>query len=239
MHFQFFFISFELIRIFITYDDGPSRYSVQIANMLRENGAKAIFFPIFCNDLNKVDNNKWLQEFEVGNHSNCHYEFSRNAEEEKIKSEIYKAHSTISRIQKNVSFFRFPSGKINSKSFVHLKNLGYQYILFWDVATNKKTTVKYVENFIFSLSKKKNNITILLHDIYPNSISITKNILWKFHFKLYYRDNSFYLFVVGHPDFLKKGGCDNVSCFSIDNVIIEPTRGNRKENSIYKEQRKK
>lgn len=210
--------SFYFVKIVLSYDDGPSSYTDEIVGTLRQNNIRAIFFPIFCNDEQRYQKIDELVSsgMVLGNHTFCHTELRKAENPKKINFEVTKQHELLSVMQKNISFFRFPSGIFNPSVIKILKKLGYTYILFWDVATKKSTTIQSVTNNIFQVANKKNTIIVLIHDIFPNSITITKHIVENFHFHLYIQKNKVYFFVVAPPEFIQNGGCYDDICIRID-----------------------
>lgn len=100
--------------VLLTIDDAPNRYSVEMANLLKEKDINAIFFVnghFINNDAGK-EKLKTIYDlgFEIGNHTMNHPNL-RNLAEEKQRQEIIELNNLIEEITgERPRFFRAPFG---------------------------------------------------------------------------------------------------------------------------------
>ncbi|MFN7251006.1 MAG: polysaccharide deacetylase family protein [Anaerobacillus sp.] len=100
--------------VLLTIDDAPNRYSVEMANLLKEKDVNAIFFVNghFINDEAGREKLKTIYElgFEIGNHTMNHPNL-KNLSEEKQRQEIIELNDLIEEITgERPRFFRAPFG---------------------------------------------------------------------------------------------------------------------------------
>lgn len=100
--------------VLLTIDDAPNRYSVEMANILKEKDINAIFFVNghFINNEAGREKLKTIYDlgFEIGNHTMSHPNL-RNLSEEKQRQEIIELNNLIEEITgERPRFFRAPFG---------------------------------------------------------------------------------------------------------------------------------
>lgn len=100
--------------VLLTIDDAPNRYSVEMANLLKEKDINAIFFVnghFINNDAGREKLKKIYDlGFEIGNHTMNHPNL-RNLPEEKQRQEIIELNNLIEEIiGERPRFFRAPFG---------------------------------------------------------------------------------------------------------------------------------
>jgi peptidoglycan/xylan/chitin deacetylase (PgdA/CDA1 family) len=100
--------------VLLTIDDAPNRYSVEMANLLKEKDINAIFFVNghFINDEAGREKLKTIYElgFEIGNHTMNHPNL-KNLSEDKQRQEIIELNDLIEEITgERPRFFRAPFG---------------------------------------------------------------------------------------------------------------------------------
>jgi len=156
-----------------SFDDGPSVYTPQILEILKQHNQKAIFF---CIGKNIATHPEIFAEIlahghQVGNHSYTHSNFFGFKSVKNIIAEIQDTDDIMKKYGAvEVRYFRPPFGVINPTISKALKRTGHS-VMGWSVRSfdtvfSEKIVLKRLKN------SKKHDI-ILLHD----SLSKTKNIL--------------------------------------------------------------
>lgn len=167
----------------LTFDDGPSKYTDEILDILNDEDAVATFFiignkvEIFGKTLNKMI--KYGNE--IGNHSYNHKWLTRVSDEE-FKNQINKTQNIIYNTTGfKPTLFRPTYGSINNK----IRNEIDLDIIMWTVDTmdwkykNVNTIVKRATNNI------KDGDIILMHDIKKRTVNALKIIIPKLKEKGY------------------------------------------------------
>ena len=159
----------------ITFDDGPSKYTEKILDILKKYDASGTFFLIG----NKVEFygdtlRRMLEEgSEIGNHSYDHKLLTRLSKEE-FQAEINKTQEAIKKVTGfTPTLFRPTYGGYNNtlKSYTDLK------FVLWDVDSRDwqvKTKDKILKNV---LPNVKSGSIILLHDNHEYSLNSLDDIL--------------------------------------------------------------
>lgn len=165
--------------IAFTFDDGPSKYTTEIMDILDEYGAKATFFEVGYNIKNRKDVVLEVVErgFEVGNHTTDHSNLNK-LKKEKVISKIYDNNETFKEITgQEFKLLRPPYG--NCKTSV--KELIDVPIIIWNVDSRdweSRNTEKIVE-----LVKKETEPgdIVLFHDLYPTTKEAIKILVPYFY----------------------------------------------------------
>lgn len=178
--------------IYLTFDDGPGKYTSDILDVLNKYNIKATFFvtnqfPKYINLLKDINSS----DHSIGIHTHSHewsiYESVDTYLEDfnKIDNIIYEATGVHSKI------FRFPGGSSNRVSKNYNKGIMSElsklmtekgYIYFdWDIDsgdTSKKDNSKeaILKNIKKSLGENKEYI-ILMHDIRKNTLEALPEII--------------------------------------------------------------
>lgn len=129
--------------IALTFDDGISKYTRQVLEILEEENVKATFF-ILGNTLDDPKNQQVVNEVldkmkadghTISSHSYSHPNFD-DLWPEGIQCEMDKTKGLfLERLGKAPRFMRPPFGNINSQSIKSLNDLGY-FIIKWNLDTN-------------------------------------------------------------------------------------------------------
>ena len=159
----------------ITFDDGPSKYTSELVDILTKNGAKATFFIVGSNVSNYSDSvvKSYQAGNEIGIHTYSHNSFTKMTIEQ-IQSELSKTRALLDGIDVDYSnIVRPPYGNINKNI---QGNINTSFIL-WSVDTRDWES----KNKDAIIAEVKANISegsiILFHDIYPSTIEAIKELL--------------------------------------------------------------
>ena len=159
----------------LTFDDGPSKYTKDILDILKKYDACGTFFLIG----NKVSfYGEVLREMlsegnEIGNHSYDHKYLTRLSEEE-VKDEISKTQDEIKRVTGYTpTLFRPTYGGYNNtlKSYIDLT------FVLWD-ADSRDWSVKSTEGIMYNVFKDvKSGSIILFHDNHEYSVNALPSVI--------------------------------------------------------------
>ncbi|MDD2505273.1 MAG: polysaccharide deacetylase family protein [Bacilli bacterium] len=158
-----------------TFDDGPSKYTSELLDILDEFNANATFFLVGYNVKirNSIVLDMYNRGFEIGNHTIDHSRLTKfNCE--KANQKITQNEKLVeSIINYKMNLVRPPYGAINKKL---RECLDYSMIL-WSVDSRdweSRNTEKIVTEV---LSNIKENDIVLFHDLYPTTIDAIKVLL--------------------------------------------------------------
>ena len=163
--------------IALTFDDGPSKYTNQIIDLLKEYNCNATFFvlgnkvKIYKDTIKESINNG----NEIGNHSYNHKWLSRLKIED-IKEQINKTQDILKEEVNYTPILLRPTyGSVNKK----IKNNTNLEIVLWNIDTldwKIKSSKKIAER---SLSQIKDRSIILMHDTYKRTYEALKIMIPK------------------------------------------------------------
>lgn len=159
----------------LTFDDGPSKYSLDILECLNLNDSKATFFEIGRNMNNHKDITKKLYDngMEIGNHTFSHTSLpkisaSDVAEEINLTSKIYNQITG-----KDLSLVRPPYGSVNKG----VKNAISFPIILWDIDTRDWDYKNPEISAPIILDNVSDGDIILMHDVYGETVELAKIII--------------------------------------------------------------
>lgn len=159
----------------LTFDDGPSRYTNELIEILNENDAHATFFLIGQNI--SANSDAVINAYESGNeiaiHTYSHTSFT-NMTIEDVISEIDTTRSIIEELGvEPANLVRPPYGSINSEL---VENINASLIL-WNVDTEdwKSRDVESIKNEVYDAISEGD--IILFHDAYPTTIEAIRELL--------------------------------------------------------------
>ena len=167
----------EKKKVYLTFDDGPSIYTDEILDILKENNVKATFFVVGKDESYYKYYKRIVKEgHTLGMHSYTH-EYDKLyasvdafAEEiEKLNKVLYEATGTKSKI------FRFPGGSSNSVAKQpmeeYIRYLNKEQIAYYDwnalsgdAVTTGLSPEQLVKNIMKDVEKNDNSI-VLMHDL--------------------------------------------------------------------------
>jgi len=159
----------------LTFDDGPSQYTVRVLNALAENGAVATFFVTGdrVKDYKAILQRIYDDGHEIGNHGYDHKDITKKTLAEAQKSVDDTADAIEAICGYRPTIMRPPYGAINK---TRAEELGIPQIL-WTIDTrdwesrNASSVIKEVKNNMHS------NAVILMHDLYESTASAAETII--------------------------------------------------------------
>ena len=165
----------EAKLVAFTFDDGPSKYTLDIANILEEYNASATFFEVGYNIKAHPEITKELSErgFEIANHTTDHSKLTKLTEA-KYLSKINDNNALFKELTgKDMPYLRPPYGSYNDK----IKASAGVPIVTWSLDTrdwesrNKDKVIEMVINNI------KEGDIILFHDLYESTRDAVKELM--------------------------------------------------------------
>lgn len=165
----------EAKLVAFTFDDGPSKYTLDIANILEEYNASATFFEVGYNIKAHPEITKELSErgFEIANHTTDHSKLTKLTET-KYLSKINDNNAIFKELTgKDMPYLRPPYGSYNDK----IKAKAGVPIVTWSLDTrdwesrNKDKVIEMVINNI------KEGDIILFHDLYESTRNAVKELM--------------------------------------------------------------
>ena len=154
----------------LTFDDGPSKVTPKILNLLKKYGGKATFCMVGSRvkPYAKVVKRVAKEGHEVASHTWTHSNLTRLSNTQ-IKNELKRTNSAIKKLTGyDVKMLRAPYGAVNGRVKSVCKSMG-MYACNWSVDTldwktrNAKKTVKAVTKDV------KDGSIILCHDLYTQT----------------------------------------------------------------------
>jgi len=161
--------------VFLTFDDGPSKNTSKILDILAKNNVKATFFILGqCAETYPEIVKRQLKEgHALGNHSYSHIYKQVYANKKSFKNELKRTDQVLKRIlgqEFSTRLFRFPGGSSGSQKQPMkevLKENGYQYI-DWNAlngdAESKNPSVNRLMSRLKETSRGKEKVVVLMHD---------------------------------------------------------------------------
>ncbi len=181
--------------IYLTFDDGPGKYTENLLNILKEYNVKATFF-VTDQGLTKGYDQMILRAYQeghtIGLHSNSH-SYSIYTNEQTYFDDLYAIQAKVERITGAKSYIiRFPGGssntvsesydggtKIMSRLTKAVEQRGFRYF-DWNIASGDAgettNTNKIVSNVISSLGNNSTYV-VLQHDIKDYSVNAVRSII--------------------------------------------------------------
>jgi len=166
-------------KIALTFDDGPSIFTLEVLDLLKKYDAKATFFCIGKNvEAHPEIVKKIIAEGHlVGNHSYSHSKFFDFYNAKKIIEEIQKTDELLEKItSKKINFFRPPYGVTTPSIRRALKLTGHK-VIGWNIRSLDGGTKD--QNLIFNriIKRVSPGGIVLLHDTGSHSVSVLEQFL--------------------------------------------------------------
>lgn len=166
-------------KIALTFDDGPSNYTLEVLELLKKYNAKATFF---CIGKNIESHPEILQKVIaeghlVGNHSYSHSKFFDFYNEDKITEELQKTDQLLEKFtSKKINFFRPPYGVTTPSIRRALKVTGHK-VIGWNIRSLDGGT-KNQELILNRIIKRVSpGGIVLLHDTGAHSVLVLEQFL--------------------------------------------------------------
>ena len=164
---------------YLTFDDGPSKNTDKILDILKEKGVKATFFVVGKEgEQAKKRYQRIVEEgHSIGIHSYSHDYSSIYQSMENYKSDILKLKQYLEEVTgENIWLYRFPGGSSNSVSKIPIEEciafLNQEGIVYfdWNASSEDAVTVNAdcnkLNNNILKDALKYDHAVILMHDLY-------------------------------------------------------------------------
>jgi peptidoglycan/xylan/chitin deacetylase (PgdA/CDA1 family) len=166
-------------KIALTFDDGPSEFTLEVLELLKKYNAKAAFFCIGKNIEKHPEIVKQIiaQGHLVGNHSYSHSKFFDFYNARQIQEEIEKTDALLEKLtSKKINFFRPPYGVTTPSIRRALKLTGHKTI-GWNIRSLDGGT-KNQELILKRITKRVSpGGIVLLHDTGEHSVLVLEQFL--------------------------------------------------------------
>ncbi|MEU1629976.1 polysaccharide deacetylase family protein [Streptomyces sp. NPDC020096] len=167
----------------LTFDDGPSRYTASLLNILDARHAKATFFQIGPHALAfpQVARRAYREGFAIGDHTVTHPHLTRISTA-RIRYEVRTAARQIARVTGHApTIMRPPFGAQDAR----VRAAVGMPLIMWDVGPRdwKIRKTPSVERGV--LTKVHPGAIVLLHDTYPTTIAAVPHIVDVLHARGY------------------------------------------------------
>lgn len=160
--------------ISFTFDDGPSKYTIDLLNTLEINNSSATFFMLGNRMKYNSDIVKKVYESnsEIGSHTYSHKRLT-NLTDNELYNEINSSEIIYNDITKDkIKYLRPPYGSYNDK----IKLLNYNIIL-WNIDTKDWLNKDSKKIYNTVLNNACDGCIVLMHDIYPETIEAVKMLI--------------------------------------------------------------
>lgn len=172
-------ISYEEVKdkkmVALTFDDGPSEYSLNILDCLIENNSKATFFELGNRMKNNKDITKKLYDsgMEIESHTYSHKYLTRIGESD-VLNEINSVSILFNEITNdNIKLLRAPYGSVNSK----VRELSPFPIILWNIDTKDWLYKDPNKSAPIVLEHISDGDIVLMHDVHKPTIELVKIIV--------------------------------------------------------------
>ena len=160
---------------YLTFDDGPSKNTSKILDILKANDVKATFFIIgnLAQTRPEMIKRQVAEGHAIGNHTYSHDYKKIYSSVNELTKDIQKSDKVLKDIigsDYNLKLFRFPGGSFGKKLApfrAAVENIGYEYVdwnaLNGDAEGRNIPVAKLISNVKKTAGNKK-SIVILMHD---------------------------------------------------------------------------
>ncbi|WP_262410594.1 polysaccharide deacetylase family protein [Flavobacterium johnsoniae] len=166
-------------KIALTFDDGPSEFTLEVLELLKKYNAKAAFFCIGKNIEKHPEIVKQIiaQGHLVGNHSYSHSKFFDFYNARQIQEEIEKTDALLEKLtSKKINFFRPPYG-VTTPSIRRALKLTEHKTIGWNIRSLDGGT-KNQELILNRITKRVSpGGIVLLHDTGEHSVLVLEQFL--------------------------------------------------------------
>lgn len=168
-------INGETKKIAITFDDGPSIYTEELLDGLKERGVSATFFVIgkSAEQYPDIVKREHDEGHLVGNHTYNHVEITKLSEE-KAREEIERTNTVLENLlETSIEYVRPPFGLWQKKLETDMNVIP----VMWSVDPLDWTTENVDEIVNKVVTEAEENDIILLHDCYKSSVQAAFRIV--------------------------------------------------------------
>ena len=173
-------------KVYLTFDDGPNKYTDELLDILKEKNVKATFFVVYNPDENTWHDYKRIidEGHTLGMHSYTHIYDEIYASKEAFMSDVSKLHTFLyEQTGIDCQYYRFPGGSSNTVSDVdiqvlisYLNNNGITYFdwnaLSGDALTNSMTPEELLETILQYVRTNEGDSIVLMHDLSTNHATV-------------------------------------------------------------------
>lgn len=166
-------------KIALTFDDGPSEFTLQVLELLKKYNVRAAFFCIGKNIEKHPEIVKQIiaEGHLAGNHSYSHSKFFDFYNAKKIKAEIEKTDELLKKFtSKKINFFRPPYGVTTPSIRRALKITGHKTI-GWNIRSLDGGTKNQELIFNRIIKRVSPGGIVLLHDTASHSVLVLEQFL--------------------------------------------------------------
>jgi len=166
-------------KIALTFDDGPSEFTLEVLSLLKKYNAKATFF---CIGKNIETHPEILKQIIadghlVGNHSYSHSKFFDFYNAKQIAAEIEKTDELLEKYtSKKIIFFRPPYGVTTPSIRRALKITGHK-VIGWNIRSLDGGTKNKELIFNRIIKRVSPGGIVLLHDTASHSVLVLEQFL--------------------------------------------------------------
>lgn len=167
----------DTLKVYLTFDDGPSKNTSRILDTLDDYGVKATFFVNGRTSKSAKASYKRIvnEGHTIGMHSYSHKYSDVYASLSSFKSDYVKIHDLIKKYTGvDTKLYRFPGGSSNKVSgqdmsyFINFLNENHIKYFDWNISSGDATSKAYtsdelIENVMNDVVKYKTSV-VLLHD---------------------------------------------------------------------------
>jgi len=166
-------------HIALTFDDGPTPYTAEVLDLLKEHGQKATFF-LIGRQVEKYPElvKRMLAEgHTVGNHTYSHARNTGFMNARQMEEEIRAADRAIRAvISRKVKFYRPPYGVTNPSVKKAVQYTGHT-VMGWSIRS-LDTVIRQEEKILDRILRRlKPGRVILLHDTSERSVNVLRELL--------------------------------------------------------------
>jgi len=166
-------------KIILTFDDGPSKFTLEVLALLKKYNAKATFFCIGKNIEKHPEIIKQIIEegHLLGNHSYSHSKFFDFYDEDKIADELRKTDQLLEKFtSKKINFFRPPYGVTTPSIRRALQRTGHK-VIGWNIRSLDGGTKNQELIFNRIIKRVSPGGIVLLHDTGKHSVLVLEQFL--------------------------------------------------------------
>jgi peptidoglycan/xylan/chitin deacetylase (PgdA/CDA1 family) len=166
-------------KIALTFDDGPTEFTLEVLALLKKYNAKATFFCIGKNIEKHPEIIKQIIEegHLVGNHSYSHSKFFDFYNAKQIREEIQKTDALLEKYtSKKINFFRPPYG-VTTPSIRRALNVTGHKTIGWNIRSLDGGTKNQDSIFNRLIKHISPGGIVLLHDTGKHSVLVLEQFL--------------------------------------------------------------